>query len=1005
MASVNLSDSESEDERPMLGGNMGMGSFAPSGKHKLEDTGRDHEEGPSLKKPRKDKGSSYTEKAKRMMALMGYQAGKGLGKNEQGRTEIVEASKQKGRRGLGLRLAALEPDDEADWDFEAESITIEESVDWLPRCEQAVPDIETLRKWKLIGPKKRTIEDETKFCDEDVLRGILNSKVWYQAITFLNTNRRGKRSKSSAPLRILNINFQSLKQKLPRLANVIDRTNFKPDIIIGTETWLDPNIKDSEICLEGYSVYLKDRVTRGGGGVLIAICETLKCDTVLELDSNCVLLWVKLQTTGHSNIYICAYYRRHTSDKESLNQFELYVYRARNNQNTTIIIGGDLNFPGGDWSHNSLKPGAPNIPFHHQFKDVLDSNHLIQSVHENTRKDNNLDLLITNAPSIVQRVDVLPGISDHDIVFGEFDVHPVRLDQQRRQIPLYSKANRCGFIEEFHSILQVFEDMSKDASVTANDMWIVFKNAIMKGFKKFWTFIKHKRKDKFEIPSLKHEGKPFSDATTFSEKTTFTREEFISSGRMNPSPDSPIIDNINFTTNGIGGHFVCKLFDLFTPFSMGLVYLMYRIFDRVSIFKPVTSRPANSERYIVCRNLRGDREPVRQYMHEINLDLNKFMSATSEKDINEVVPNSLLEGDDEFFQYMYESNLLLGRLQITSLKKIQTFTQNSDLYEGRQSEIRRQCLERWQIPDQVRSAPSKEDPFRKFQEITQDEDEDFFEHSVSHLTHDSLAAIKTPYDYRCYVVGGLEKKRWYILGLGRSHVFKWDGNPKTKWRKMEENMRIELPYKTLIEVEFVQEFKGEGMGQKRLMTLHALDAFFLYGKDVRYLHFNERMEKLKKFVKAVNKPTRSDLVQIVVPNIFRLEHIEQIFERLAMKKVKGSSQLRLCYSPPDRKDGRSFLPTGVCFVKTCKDPWTIALSRSKGRKYFYNLHSKESKFEIPRESIASVRDTKLNTWWWVWEEGVKIHDSQTFNPHTDKVSKDEILSVIQGLLDKLTGQR
>ena len=46
-----------------------------------------------------------------------------------------------------------------------------------------------------------------------------------------------------------------------------------------------------------------------------------------------------------------------------------------------------------------------------------------------------------------------------------------------------------------------------------------------------------------------------------------------------------------------GGHFVCKLFDLFTPFSIGLVYLMYRIFNKVSIIKPVTSRPANSERY------------------------------------------------------------------------------------------------------------------------------------------------------------------------------------------------------------------------------------------------------------------------------------------------------------------------------------------------------------------------------------------------------------------------
>lgn len=48
-----------------------------------------------------------------------------------------------------------------------------------------------------------------------------------------------------------------------------------------------------------------------------------------------------------------------------------------------------------------------------------------------------------------------------------------------------------------------------------------------------------------------------------------------------------------------GGHFVCKTFDLFTPFSVGLIYLLYLCFERVSLFKPVTSRPANSERSVV----------------------------------------------------------------------------------------------------------------------------------------------------------------------------------------------------------------------------------------------------------------------------------------------------------------------------------------------------------------------------------------------------------------------
>ena len=45
-----------------------------------------------------------------------------------------------------------------------------------------------------------------------------------------------------------------------------------------------------------------------------------------------------------------------------------------------------------------------------------------------------------------------------------------------------------------------------------------------------------------------------------------------------------------------GGHFVCKIFDMFTPFLVGLIYLLYRCFDKVCIIKPVTSRPANSER-------------------------------------------------------------------------------------------------------------------------------------------------------------------------------------------------------------------------------------------------------------------------------------------------------------------------------------------------------------------------------------------------------------------------
>ena len=60
--------------------------------------------------------------------------------------------------------------------------------------------------------------------------------------------------------------------------------------------------------------------------------------------------------------------------------------------------------------------------------------------------------------------------------------------------------------------------------------------------------------------------------------------------------DTNLFHSNNFVF--VGGHFVCKLFDVFTVYSVGLMYLMWHAFDQVSIFKPVTSRPANSERFV-----------------------------------------------------------------------------------------------------------------------------------------------------------------------------------------------------------------------------------------------------------------------------------------------------------------------------------------------------------------------------------------------------------------------
>ena len=66
-------------------------------------------------------------------------------------------------------------------------------------------------------------------------------------------------------------------------------------------------------------------------------------------------------------------------------------------------------------------------------------------VTEPTRLENTLDLFITNNPTLVSKVDILPGLSDHDIVYSEVSVRPRVVKQKPRIVHIYKRADWDGF--------------------------------------------------------------------------------------------------------------------------------------------------------------------------------------------------------------------------------------------------------------------------------------------------------------------------------------------------------------------------------------------------------------------------------------------------------------------------------------------------------------------------------------------------------------------------------
>lgn len=114
----------------------------------------------------------------------------------------------------------------------------------------------------------------------------------------------------------------------------------------------------------------------------------------------------------------------------------------------------------------------------------------------------------------------------------------------------------------------------------------------------------------------------------------------------------------------IGGTFIIKFFDTHTKASVNLLYILSTCFKQICIYKPVSSRAANSERYVICINRVVDVLPQTHIIKHCLLNLNETDN---------------IKISQPFYNYVCERNNSIAKIQLRGLRRLISFVKHPHL--------------------------------------------------------------------------------------------------------------------------------------------------------------------------------------------------------------------------------------------------------------------------------------------------------------------------------------
>ncbi|CAL8102864.1 unnamed protein product [Orchesella dallaii] len=379
-----------------------------------------------------------------------------------------------------------------------------------------------------------------------------------------------------------------------------------------------------------------------------------------------------------------------------------------------------------------------------------------------------------------------------------------------------------------------------------------------------------------------------------------------------------------------GGTFVLRLYDIFTPYTAGLIYLMYRAFESCTIIRPETCHQGSAERFLVCKHYRGGKicTEITNYLqtcHSMDhgCHVNHKFPNDQQAEIVELVPVEQIRATDRFYDYVYESNCIIGRIQLEethALCRALQFRHDGRIVAQRKNDIRIKCADVWNCPRRLRQearyASLSPELFltkllRPYPENVLNRTEREGEVLLTYPVMDRDFA--NPQEWHFVSVG---RDRGFYMGRGGDKVYRFSGG---KWKLVQDEM--DIADQTLVYGDIVDEITQYEGKQITQTAFHIIDGMVLGGKDIRNLSYNERTEMCTKFAKSMCKPSLTNLILIRAKKPQEATRLEPSLIAVHKEQVKGrGDRKKRPLAPVDISDAKSpaYAHTGMLFMRTMK---------------------------------------------------------------------------------------